>query len=151
MKSGYLKKLEEQYNEQANKRKMKIRLDPSKFRRFWRWVWYFIAFPFVWLFYNIRDWRSGVCILISFLLWSSSVWGFYLAAALCGWTTNAAKWLIGVGSAVWIWWISPVGSPFILLVTITAIGMKMLFNKMHKKKENKEEPECPYKVEPKDE
>jgi hypothetical protein len=125
-----LKDLEKQYNEQATKRKIRIRLQTNKFKRFWMWVWYLISFPFVWLFYNIRDWRSGICILISFLLWSSSVWGFYLAALLCGWTTDAAKWCLGVGSAVWVWWISPVGSPFILLVTITGIGMKMIFNKI---------------------
>lgn len=125
-----LKDLEKQYNEQANKRKMRIRLQTNKFKRFWMWVWYFIAFPFIWLFYNIRDWRSAICILISFLLWSSSVWGFYLAALLCGWTTDAAKWLLGIGSTVWVWWLSPVGSPFILLVTITGIAFKMGFNKI---------------------
>lgn len=125
-----LKDLEKQYKEKQDSWKMRIRLDPNKFRRFWKWVWYLVAFPFVWLFYNIRDWRSAVCILISLLLWSSSVWGFYLAALICGWTTDAAKWLIGVGSAVWVWWASPVGSPFILLVTLTGIAFKMLFNKI---------------------
>lgn len=130
---SYLKDLEKKYNEQANKRKMKIRLTPSRFKRFWMWVWYFIAFPFVWLFYNIRDWRSAICVIISFLLWSSSVWAFYLAALLCGWNTNAEKWLIGIGSGVWIWWMSPMGSPFILLVTMTAIGMKMLFDLIKRK------------------
>lgn len=125
-----LKELEKQYKDRQTSWKTKIRLKPSKAKRFWSWVWYFIAFPFVWLFYNIRDWRSLICIVISFLLWSSSVWIFYLLALLIGWTSDAAKWFIGIGSAVWVWWLSPVGSPFILLVTFTAIGMKMLFNKI---------------------
>ena len=133
-KNSYLKELEAKYNEQANRRKEKIRQEPNKFKRFWKWVWYLIAFPWVWLFYNIRDWRSLICVLISFLLWSSSVWGFYLAALICGWTTDAAKWCIGAGSAVWVWWLSPVGSPFILLVTATSIGIKALFNKIKAKK-----------------
>ena len=127
-----LKDIEKEYNDKQKSWKDKIKAEPSKFKRFWKWVWYLIAFPFVWLFYNCRDWRSLVCILISLLLWSSSVWAFYLGALLCGWTTDTAKWLIGIGTAVWIWWASPVGSPFILLVTFTAIAMKILFNKIKK-------------------
>ena len=133
-----ISELEKEYKQHQTLWKMKIRLDTNKFRRFWKWVWYLIAFPFVWLFYNIRDWHSLICVLISFLLWSASVWGWYLAAAICGWTTDAAKWLLGIGSAVWVWWISPVGSPFILLVTFTSIGIKALYNKIRDKKNEKE-------------
>jgi len=140
-KSEYLQKLEEEYNNKQKAWKDHIREEPSKFKRFWKWVWYLIAFPFVWLFYNVRDWRSAICIVISFLLWSVSVWGFYLAALICGWTTDAAKWLIGIGSAVWVWWASPIGSPFILCVTFTAIGIKTIFNKIHHKKEPSPESE----------
>lgn len=118
------------YNEFQNARKTKIKSEPNKWKRFWKWVWYLISFPWIWLFYNARDWRTAICIVVSFLLWSASVWGFYLAALLCGWTTDAAKWLMGIGTTVWAWWLSPVGSPFILLVTITAIGMKTIFDKI---------------------
>ena len=128
------KELEKQYKEKQKLWKMKIRLKPTRFKRFLGWVGYLVAFPFVWLFYNIRDWRTAICVVISFLLWSSSVWLFYLLAVITGWTTTTAKWFIGIGTTVWIWWVSPVGSPFILLVTFTAIGMKMLFNKIKEKK-----------------
>lgn len=134
--------LEAQYNEQANRRKDKIRQEPNKFKRFWKWVWYYLTFPFVWVFYNIRDWRSAVCFAISVFLWSSSVWIWYALAIFTGVTTDTAKWFAGIGTSVWMWWISPLGSPFILLCTFTAIGMKMLWNKIkehkNKKKEKKE-------------
>ena len=151
MKKTSIKDLEKVYKEKQTLWKMKIRLDTNKFRRFWKWVWYLIAFPFVWLFYNIRDWRSAICVLISFLLWSSSVWLWYLLAIITGWNTDTGKWFLGIGSAVWIWWASPVGSPFILLVTFTAIGMKMLFNKIkeHKNKKKSEMDQaqkCPYYI-----
>ena len=126
--------IEEKYKAKQDAWKTKIKAEPSKFKRFWKWIWFLIAFPFVWLFYNIRDWRSGVCVAISFLLWSSSVWIFYLLALITGWTTDAAKWFLGIGSAVWVWWLSPVGSPFILLVTFTAIGLKALFNKIKERR-----------------
>lgn len=136
-KNTYLKKLEEQYKKKQLVWKTHIRLESNKFKRFWKWVWYLIAFPFVWLFYNVRDWRSAICILISLLLWSSSVWGFYLAALCCGWkSTEAGAWLFGIGSAVWVWWASPVGSPFILLVTMTGIGFKAIFDKLKGRKKN---------------
>ena len=125
-----LKDLEQQYKHKQLIWKTSIRFKPTKWQRFCGWVWYLIAFPWVWLFYNIRDWRTAICILVSFLLWSSSVWLWYVLALCSGWTTDAAKWFLGIGSAVWIWWASPVGSPFILLVTFTAIGMKALFNKI---------------------
>ena len=150
---SFFKDLEKKYNEKQNTWKMKIRLIPNRFKRFWNWVWYFIAFPFVWLFYNIRDWRSLVCVIISFLLWSSSVWLFYLLAFITGWNTTTGKWFFGIGSAVWVWWLSPVGSPFILLVTFTAIAMKMLFNKIKSIRKKKKKPDyskCPYKLEPAD-
>ena len=125
-----LKELEQEYKHKQLIWKTSIRFKPTKWQRFWSWVWYLIAFPWVWLFYNIRDWRTAICILVSFLLWSSSVWIWYVLALCSGWTTDAAKWFLGIGSAVWIWWASPVGSPFILLVTFTAIGIKAIFNKI---------------------
>lgn len=130
-----IKELEQTYKKKQLAWKVHIRMKPSKWQRFWSWVWFLIAFPFVWLFYNIRDWRTAICIVISLLFWSSSVWIWYLLAIISGWTTDLAKWFAGIGTAVWIWWASPIGSPFILLVTFTAIGMKMLFNKIKRKKQ----------------
>ena len=125
-----ISELEKEYKDLQLKRKIRIRLEQNRFKRFWKWVWYFLTFPFLWLFYNIRDWRSAICVLISFLLWSASVWVFYLLAIITGWNTEIAKWFIGIGSAVWAWWLSPLGSPFILLVTSTSIAIKALFNKI---------------------
>lgn len=133
-----IKELEQQYHTKQLAWKTHIRMKPTKWKRFWGWVWYLIAFPFVWLFYNIMDWRTAICIVISFLLWSASVWIWYVLAFVSGWNTDIAKWFLGVGSAIWLWWISPIGSPFILLVTFTAIGMKALFNKIKHRKKKKE-------------
>ena len=132
-----LKELDKQYKEKQLAWKTHIRLKPTKWKRFWSWVWYFMTFAFVWLFYNIRDWRSAICVVISLLLWSSSVWIFYVLAICTGVTTTTAKWFAGIGTAVWVWWASPLGSPFILLVTITAIGIKALFNKIKDRKNKK--------------
>ena len=55
---------------------------------------------------------------------------------MCGLNTQVGKILIGIGSAVWAWWLSPVGSPFILIVTFTSIGIKSLYNILRRKKYN---------------
>ena len=49
---------------------------------------------------------------------------------ICGVNTTAGKIWVGAASGVWLWWLSPAGSPFILCVTFTAIGMKALFDKI---------------------
>ena len=136
-----LKELEQEYKHKQLIWKTSIRFKPTKWKRFWGWVWYLIAFPWVWLFYNIRDWRSLICILISFLLWSSSVWLFYLLGFIFYYNETVRTTMFSIGSAVWIWWASPVGSPFILLVTFTSIGIKALFNKIksREKKSHKKE------------
>lgn len=127
----YTEKIKAEYKRHQLIRKVHIRFEPKRSRRFWMRVEDVIFFPFRWLWYNIRDWRSAVCIIISLLLWSSSVWAFYLASLLNGWTTTPkGRWLFGIGSTVWVWWASPVGSPFILFVTFTGIGMKMVFDKI---------------------
>lgn len=114
--------IQQLYKQKQDEWKSKIRNKPK--HRWLHWLWYFIAFPFVWLWYNIRDWKSAVCVVISFILWSGSVWIWYLLAFI----TQRFDIFIPIGSAIWIWWISPVGSPFILLVTITAIAMKSLYD-----------------------
>lgn len=124
-----IKELEQRYNDLSLRWKIKIRLETNKFKRLFKWIWYFICFPWIWLFYNIQDWRSLICILISLLLWSGSVWIWYLLYFL---TNN--NWFIAIGSSIWIWWISPVGSPFILLVTITSIGIKSIYNLLIRRK-----------------
>ena len=128
------KDIQNEYNRKQLAWKVHIKMKPTKVKRFWSWVWYLIAFPWVWLFYNIRDWRSLICIFISFLLWSSSVWLFYLLGFIFYYNEPLRNTMFGIGSAVWIWWASPVGSPFILLVTFTSIGLKALFNKINNRK-----------------
>ena len=90
----------------------------------------------------MKNQNKWICIwlaVIAFLLWSASVWLWYVVAFVVGLNTDTGKWLIGIGSGVWIWWASPVGSPFILLVTLTTIGMKEVWNKIIRFKEKRNE------------
>ena len=133
------KEVQANYKAKEKERKARIKAEPNKWKRFCKWCWFCFSFPWVWLWENLRDWQTWLLFLIVLAIYSGSVWGFYLAALLCGWTaTEAGKWLIGVGSSVWAWWLSPIGSPFIILCVSTTIGLKALINKIkdgiHKRK-----------------
>lgn len=127
-----IKEVEAQYKERSDARKAKIRQEPKKLKRFFKWLWFLISFPFIWLFYNMRDWRSAVCIILSFALWSGTVWIPGLIALIF---KNKALWI--VAGSIWAWWLSPVGSPFIDIVIVTAIAFKAIHNKIRERKQRK--------------
>lgn len=135
-KEGYLKKLEEQYKKKQLEWKTHIRLESNKFKRFWKWVWYLIAFPFVWLFYNIRDWRTAIVFVIVFLIVSSEVWIPYLIGAIF-WANEPLRiTMFSVGSACWLFWLGP-GTPFMVICIGLTIAIKGLFNKIKEKRAKK--------------
>lgn len=132
-----VKELQKAYDEQANARKAKIRQEPSKWKRFWKWVWYLISFPFVWLFYNIRDWRSAVIFAIVVAVVSSEVW----VPALIGlitWGSDLSKWMFGVAGACWLFWLGP-GTPFMVLCIGITIAIKSAFDAIARKRERKKQ------------
>lgn len=135
-KEGYLKKLEEQYKKKQLEWKTHIRLESNKLKRFWKWVWYLIAFPFVWLFYNIRDWRTAIIFVIVFLIVSSEVWIPYLIGVIF-WANEPLKIsMFSIGSACWLFWLGP-GTPFMVICIGLTIAIKGLFNKIKEKRAKK--------------
>ena len=131
MKNKYLKNLEENYNNQVNKRKETIKSEPNKIKRFFKRIWFWISFPFVWIFYNIRDWRTAIIFSLVFVILSSEVWCPYLIGVIC-WENEALRHtMFGAGSACWLFWAGP-GTPFLVICITITIGIKALFDKFHK-------------------
>lgn len=128
-------KISELYEKKQKEWKDKIRSKPTKWIRFWSWVWYLIAFPFVWLFYNIRDWRSAVIFVIVFLFVSSEVWIPYLLGIIF-WTNEGVRIaMFSFGSACWLFWLGP-GTPFMVICISLTIGIKAILNKLAFKRGN---------------
>ncbi len=129
------KEVEEKFKNSQNEWKTRIRQEPSKAKRFWKWVWYLCAFPFLWIWVNIRDWRTALIFIFVALIVSSEVWVPYLIAVIC-WGNEAIRIsMLSVGSACWLFWIGP-GTPFLVICIGITIGIKALFNKIkyrHKK------------------
>ena len=127
----YLKKLEENYNNQANRRKEAIKSEPNKIKRFFKRIWFWISFPFVWIFYNIRDWRTDIIFSLVFVILSSEVWCPYLIGFICWENESLRHTMFGIGSACWLFWAGP-GTPFLVICITITIGIKALFDKFHK-------------------
>ena len=123
------KDLEAQYKKKQLAWKTSIRMKPTKWKRFWNWVWYLIAFPWVWIITNIRDWRTAVIFVTVFLVLSIEVWLPYLLALIFWSNETARNTFIGVGSACWLFWAGP-GTPFLLICIFVTIGVKGIFNKI---------------------
>lgn len=120
--------IEAGYKAKQEEEKRLIRAEPSKWKRFWKWVWFLVSFPFKWLWVNIRDWRTALIFIIVFLVVSSEIWMPYLIG-LITWGTDLSKWLFGVASACWIFWLGP-GTPFTLLCIGITIGVKGIIDKI---------------------
>lgn len=134
-KPSRFRSLENKYKEDQQAAREKIRLEPNAWKRFWKWVWYLITFPFKWLWLNIRDWRTALIFIIVALIVSCEVWVPYLIG-LITWGTPLSKIMLGVGSTCWLFWLGP-GTPFLIICIGTTIGVKELFNKIEDKKYGK--------------
>ena len=131
-----VKELQDKFENDKKLQKEKIRQEPNKWKRFWKWVLYLITFPFKWMWVNIRDWRTMIIFVIVVIVVSIEVWLPYLLSVIT-WGSDFSKWCLGIGSACWLFWLGP-GTPFIPLCIIITIGIKSLFDKIiEKRKSNK--------------
>ena len=135
-KETYFSKIEDEYKKKQLVWKTHIRLEPNKFKRFWKWVWFLIAFPFVWIWTNIRDWRTALIFIIVFLIVSSEVWIPY-SIGFIGYQNESLRiTMFSVGSACWLFWLGP-GTPFMVICIGLTIAIKGLFNKIKEKRAKK--------------
>lgn len=131
-----LKELEKEYKHKQLIWKTSIRFKPTKWKRFWGWVWYLIAFPWVWIYTNIRDWHTALIFVIVCAIVSCEVWIPYLIALICWYNEPLRNTMLGVGSGCWLFWAGP-GTPFLLICIFITIGIKALFNKIKDRKSKK--------------
>ena len=142
--------LERNYKLKQDIWKTKIKSCPNKHKRFWKWVIYLVAFPFVWLFYNIRDWRTFVIFIIVFVVMSSEIWIPYLLGVIFWKNEPLRISMFSFGSACWLFWLGPFTPFFPICISITIL-VKTLFNKIKNRKVNKQKElemakKCPYYI-----
>ena len=97
-----------------------------------------MTFPFIWIWINVRDWRTAVIFAIVFLLVSSEVWVPYLLGVIF-WANEPIKIaMFSFGSACWLFWLGP-GTPFLVICIVLTIAIKSLFNKIKNNKKTSSE------------
>lgn len=131
-----MKKFEEvnkEYRKQQLAWKIHIKFEPSKWKRFWKRVLFWIAFPFVWIWVNIRDWRTAIIFVIVFLITSSEVWIPYLLGFVFYANEPVRITMFSVASACWLFWLGP-GTPFMVICIGLTIAVKGLLNKIKGRK-----------------
>ena len=126
-KVSKFKEAEAKYKEDQLIWKTHIRLEQNKFKRFLKWCWFLIAFPWKWLWVNIRDWRTLVIFVITVLVVGSEVW----VPLLLGWIFDN-YWLLGIAATCQLFWLGP-GTPFLIICIVITIGVKGLINKIKEK------------------
>lgn len=137
MKKNKLSQLQQEYELRQKEEKAKIKQESKRFKRFLLWCKYLITFPFKWLWVNIRDWRTALVFVGVFLVLSSEVWVPYLIG-LITWGTDLSKWMFGVASACWLFWLGP-GTPFMVICISLTIAVKGLFNKIKGRKHGRKQ------------
>lgn len=125
----------QRYKESSDRRKAEIKADPRRGKRFWKWCWFLISWPFRWLWAECHDWRFLVLFIGVAAVMSVEVWGFYLAG-LVTWGTEFSKWAFGVASACWLFWLGPF-TPFVPLCMAITCGIKTAIDRARERKERK--------------
>ena len=126
---GKIKDLNADFEAKKKIAKAKIKSEPNRLKRFFKWVLYLIVFPFKWLWYNIRDWRTAVIFIITVVVVSSEVWVPYLLGFIFYANEALRITMFSVGSACWLFWLGP-GTPFIIICIGITIGVKEIFNRI---------------------
>lgn len=139
-----LKQAKAKDDELKAKRKAKmdeIKKEPNKWKRMWKFIWHWTTYPFIWIWNNIRDWRTFLIFLIVFLIVSCEVWVPYLLGTIT-WGSDFSKTMMGVGTACLLFWNVVPCTPFLAICITLTIITKSIFNRLRfRKLKDKQPPE----------
>lgn len=126
----------DKYEKAQTRRKNVIKQEPNKWKRFWMWVWFLIAWPFRWLWVECRDWRTFIIFVLTMAVVGSEVW-VPLVLAWVFWSNQAVRAsMLSVAGACETFWLLP-GTPFIPLCIFITMGIKTLFDKLKRRREER--------------
>lgn len=131
--------IELEYNLSNEIKKQVIRSYTSKGKRFIAFAKHLLTYPFIRIWYNIRDWRTFLIFGIVALIVGSEVWIPYTLSFVF-WSNETIRYtMISVGSAGLVFWNVVPCTPFIAICILLTIGIKTLINKIkaHKSKNQK--------------
>lgn len=126
------KEIDKKYENARKERLKKIKEEPNKWKRFWKYIWFALTYVWVWCWQELRDWRTFLVFVITMLVIGSEVW----VPLILGLIFNNTG-LLAFAGTMEAFWLLP-GTPFIGLCIAITIGIKALIDNKKKKKENNE-------------
>lgn len=126
------KQKEREYHLLRLVRKNFIKQEENKSKRFWKMIWFYISFPFSWLWRNLKDWRTFVIFVLVMLVVGCEVW-IPLVLGLIFRGTPFGTTMLSVAGACEAFWLAPF-TPFLPLCIVITIAVKSLFNKLRFKR-----------------
>ena len=126
------KEIDKKYENARKERLAKIKEEPNKWKRFWKYIWFALTYVWVWCWQELRDWRTFLVFVITMLVIGSEVW----VPLILGLIFNNTG-LLAFAGTMEAFWLLP-GTPFIAICIAITIGIKALIDKNKKKKENNE-------------
>lgn len=132
----------EKYKKSQDDEKERIKNAPvSKFKRFWLKAWFLFKWPFKWLWAEFHDWRFFLIFVIVCAVVSCEVWIPYIlgAIAYASGDSTTGKYLIGIASACWLFWLGPF-TPFLPLCIAITCGIKTIFDKLRERRHRDRQP-----------
>lgn len=147
----------DRYEKAQAYRKNVIRKEPNRWKRFWMWVWFLIAWPFRWIWVECRDWRTlalfvAVMAVIGSEVWvplvisifappvglSREMWISFFQGKASAENSGLKGSMFFVACTCEAFWLLP-GTPFIPLCIFVTMGIKTAIDKARERKERKDE------------
>lgn len=132
-KMSAAKKAYIEYQHSFTTEKAAIKLEQSKWKRFWKYVWLAIKWPWKWLWMACHDWRLILVYVGWMAIIGCEVW-VPLVIAWCCPGTDLSKSMYAVAATCEAFWLGPF-TPFMPLCIALTIGTKAIFDKIKTKKE----------------
>ena len=108
-----------------------IKTEPNRFKRFWKYVWFWLTFTWKWVWSELKDWRTFIIFILVMLVIGVEVW---LPLILGLMFDNS--YLVGVAMTCEAFWLLP-GTPFVPLCIVITIAIKKLIRRIRRGKTNK--------------
>ena len=134
-KESAAKKAFEKYQQDLQKRKDDCKHEPDKSKRFWKYVWLVISFPWQWLWMACHDWKLILIYIGWMAIVGSEVWIPFILG-ICAPEGAFRTSMLSVASAGEAFWLLPL-TPFMPLCIALTIGTKAVMNNIVAKRQAK--------------
>lgn len=122
-----VKEISDSLEEYKKREKEKIKAEKSRWRRFWKWVRYFIVITWEWLFMTMKDWRSWLIFLGCVTVTSCTVWVGFILFWIFRW-----EWALAMATGSLFFWNCVPCTPFIAINLFLTILIKGVAEKLRK-------------------